>query len=162
MLVYMCHFILTKVFIINGCEMLVRLTNITSIIASKNKLINNLWTENTWIRIFVRKCQTQFMVNASLAFLQNLLQILSLFWCHFRIHCYERSLKYLVSILGIWAGMLPVFALLIAFWTLSIMLRGYWFLSRTCLKFFRSISTLVQVLLILYIRSINLLINLCL
>ena len=56
---YVCDFLsLPKVFINPGCEISVHLINITSITASRNKFINNFWTENTWIRIFVRKSLT--------------------------------------------------------------------------------------------------------
>ena len=60
---YICDFLsfLSRVFINPGCEMSVHLTNITT--ASTNKFINNIWTENTWIRIFVRKCLMQFIAG---------------------------------------------------------------------------------------------------
>ena len=50
-------------FIRPGCEMLVDLTNITRITANPDKFISNLWTENTWTRILVRKCLTQFIIG---------------------------------------------------------------------------------------------------
>ena len=57
--------------------------------------------------------------------------------------------RFFFSILGIAPDTLHVLVLLIAFsryffMTLSIMMRGYWFLSRTCYKFLRSILNLAQ------------------
>ena len=109
------------------------------ITASTSKFIINLWNGSAWIRIFVRKCLTQFTLmktSSILAFLQNLLQSFSILFCV--------TLEYIPMegslILGIWTDKLPIFDLLIRFWryflmTLSIMLSGYWFWNRTCLRF---------------------------
>ena len=134
----MWFFILTKAFINPGYEMSVRLTNITSIAASTNKFINNLWTENIWIRIlYVNAWRNLSLVKTSLtlAFLHNLLQTFSILLCVTLEYIPMKGwLKYLVLILGISPDTLFVFVLLIAFWkyffmTLSIMLRGHGFLS---------------------------------
>ena len=149
-------------FIIPGYGMLVGLNNITSITASSSKFISNLWAGNTWIRIFVRECLANLLLvklNLTLAFLQNILQSFSILFCVTLEYIgMKGSLKCLVLILGVSPDTFSVLVL-IAFWknffmTLSIMWRGYWFLSRTCLKSFRSISKLVPILLILYINQL--------
>ena len=61
-----------------------RLTNIASITASTIKFINNLSTENTWIRIFVQKYLRNLSLvktSLTLAFLKNLFQRFSIFLC---------------------------------------------------------------------------------
>ena len=97
MLIYMWTFILIKVFINPGCEMSVRSTNLTSITARANKFISNLWIENTWIRIFVRKCLTQFITGENYfdfdIFAKSFTEFLNFVLCHFRIHSYERKFK---------------------------------------------------------------------
>ena len=61
-----------------------RLTNIVSIAASTIKFINNLSTENTWIRIFVQKYLRNLSLvktSLTLAFLKNLFQRFSILLC---------------------------------------------------------------------------------
>ena len=161
-------FIFTKGFINPCCEMSVHLTNITCIAASTSKFMNNLSSENTWIRIFLRERLTQFISGENYfnfgIFAKFFTKFLNFVLCHFIIHSYERNIKiscfnirYLIrgaSCVGLINSILRYF-----FITLSIMQRGYWFLNRTCLWFFRSVSKLFQGLLILYIRSINVLID---
>ena len=97
MLVYMWSFILTKMFLNPGCEKSVRLTNITSITANTNKVINNLWIDNSWIRIFVRKCLTQFIAGENYfdfdIFAKSFTEFFNFVLRHFRIHSYERKFK---------------------------------------------------------------------
>ena len=91
-------FILIRVFINFACDILVRLTDIISITASTNKFINNLWTENISIRIFVCEWRNLSLVKTSLTFgilaksfttFFNFINIFSIF----RIHPYDRRFK---------------------------------------------------------------------
>ena len=89
-------FILTKVFINPGCVMSVCLTNITSITASTNKFINNLSTENTWIKsLYENVWRNLSLVKTSLTltFLQNLLQSFSILFCVTSEYGYKRKIK---------------------------------------------------------------------
>ena len=95
--------ILAKVFIYSGCQMLASLTDITSITASTNKLIDNLGKICSLLfGSFVEKAHHSFLLvknNLTFRLLQNLLQSWSIFFC-ISLECspINSSLKYLISI----------------------------------------------------------------
>ena len=90
----MWFLILTKVLIYSGCQISLSLTNITTVIASTNKLINNLRKVVTLISIFCWKSTLRFLTCKNQFNLQTCTKIFAML-VNLLLHLFEVFLKYL-------------------------------------------------------------------
>ena len=166
-MIYARFLILAKVSIYSGCQMSASLTNIPSITASANKLIATLERFSLLYGSFVEKAHRSFSLgktNLTFRLLQNHLQSWSIFF-RISLECspINGNLKYLILISdSAFSEVLSFLQFILSFkYDLiiqSMILRGYWFYLRILLRSLRSLSKPVEELLILYIRSTNVLI----
>ena len=90
----MWFLILAKVLIYSGCQISLSLTNITTVIASTNKLINNLRKVVTLISIFCWKSTLRFLTCKNQFNLQTCTKIFAML-VNLLLHLLEVFLKYL-------------------------------------------------------------------